>query len=447
MRTNGNSRLPRAITVCAMVLLAAATTAPAGAATRAEITAYRQAVEVRFRQWLETLRGEATAKGIAAETVDAALKGVRLDWSLRDLAPPDLGPGAPPKPQIERKSRQKQQPEFDRPANYFPRNGLAYVTRLGRQKLTKWKDTLEAIERKFGVEPHIVLAIWGRETAFGRARIPYYAVEALATQAFMGRRKEKFLEELFLALKILDQGHVKRAAMKSSWAGAMGHTQFLPSDFHRHAVDFNGDGRLDIWGTIPDALASTANFLKSNGWEAGKTWGYEVRLPQGFDCTLEGVKHERTIADWVALGVTRTFDRTFREDRLEERAYLVAPAGALGPAFLVLKNFAVFRTYNKADLYALYVGHVADRIAYGGAFEAGWSRVAGFTRDEMKRLQQAMAEAGLDVGKIDGLIGTRTRSAVGAWQRQLGKTVTCYPTRSLLKHAAAPAPDRPPEVR
>ena len=256
----------------------------------------------------------------------------------------------------------------------------------------------------------------------------------------MGRRMEKFREELFLALQILEQGHVKRAAMKSSWAGAMGHTQFLPSDFHRHAVDFNGDGRLDIWGTIPDALASTANFLRSNGWEAGKTWGYEVRLPAGFDCTLEGAPNERTIAEWVKLGVTRTFDRKFRDDRLEERAYLVAPAGTLGPAFLVLKNFAVFRTYNKADLYALYVGHVADRIAFGSAFEAGWSRVASFTREEMKRLQTAMADAGLDVGKIDGLIGTRTRSAVGTWQRRLGKPITCYPSRGLLKLAAAPSP-------
>jgi lytic murein transglycosylase len=368
------------------------------------------------------------------------MKGVRLDWSLRDLAPPDLGPGEPSRPVYEKKSRQKQQPEFDRPAKYFPPNGLAYVTKLGRQKMSDWGKTLKAIEAKFGVEPHVVLAIWGRETAFGRARLPYYAVEALATQAFMGRRAAKFREELFLALQILDEGHITRGRMKSSWAGAMGHTQFLPSDFRKYAVDFNGDGRLDIWGTIPDALASTANFLRSNGWEAGKTWGYEVRLPKGFDCTLEGVANERTIGEWVKLGVTRTHDRKFREDRLPERAYLVAPAGSLGPAFLVLKNFAVFRSYNKADLYALYVGHVADRIAFGGSFERGWSRVESFTRDEMKRLQRAVTDAGFDVGKIDGLIGTITRSAIGKWQRQLGLPVTCYPPRSLLKRASARTP-------
>jgi lytic murein transglycosylase len=406
--------------------------ASALAATKQEIAAYRKAVNARYEEWIKELRVEALDLGIRAETFDAAMKGVELDWSLRDLAPPDLGPDGPPRPVVEKKSRQTPQPEFDRPAKYFPRNGLAYVTRLGRQYRDKWKDTLAAIEKRFQVEPHVVLAIWGRETAFGRARLPYYAVEALATQAFMGRRAERFREELLLALKILDEGHVTRAAMKSSWAGAMGHTQFMPSDFGKYAVDFNGDGKRDIWATIPDALA---NYLSKNGWEMGKTWGYEIRLPEDFDCTLEGVANARTIEEWVKLGITRTRDRKFRKDRLAESAYLVAPAGSLGPAFLVLSNFAVFRTYNKADLYALYVGHVADRIAFGGDFEAGWSRVESFTRDEMKRLQRAMAAAGIEVGKIDGLMGTKTRSAVGQWQRKLGRKVTCYPRRSLLKYA------------
>ena len=413
----------------------------AAAASKQEIAAYRKAVGRRFTLWVRQMRIEAEVLGIRASTYDAAMKGVTLDWSLNDLAPPDLGPGEPARPVAEKKSRQKQQPEFDRPAKYFPPKGLDYVSKIGRKKLSDWGKTLKAIEEKFGVEPQVVLAIWGRETAFGRAKLPYYAVRALATQAFMGRRMEKFSEEFFLALKILDKGHITRARMKSSWAGAMGHTQFLPSDFHKYAVDFNGDGKLDIWGTIPDALASTANFLRTKGWEAGKTWGYEVRLPKGFDCTLEGIANERAIGDWTKLGVTRTRGRTFRPDRLVESTYLVAPAGTLGPAFLVLKNFAVFREYNKADLYALYVGHVADRIAYGGGFEGGWSRVESFTRDEMKRLQQGMADAGFEVGKIDGLMGTITRAAVGKWQRKLGLPVTCYPPRSMLKYAPAKVPE------
>jgi lytic murein transglycosylase len=397
--------------------------------------AYRAAVEQRFAKWLEGLRDEAASRGVSADTFDRALKDVKLDWKLPDLAPPELGPGQPARPQAEKAERQKQQAEFDRPANYFRRKNLQWVTRLGRENLSRWKDTLEAIEKKFGVGKHVVLAIWGRETAFGRARLPHYAVRALATQAFMGRRQEKFREELLLALGILQEGHVTRSGMRSSWAGAMGHTQFLPSDFRKYAVDFNGDGRRDIWGTIPDALASTANYLSKNGWQKGKAWGYEVRLPDDFDCTLEGIANARTIKEWLDLGVTRTFGRKFRSDRLPEKVHLVAPAGTLGPSFLVLDNFEVFRAYNKADLYALYVGHVADRILFAGNFEGRWSRVKGFSRDEMRRLQTALAREGYDVGKIDGLIGSRTRSAVGQLQKKLGHKVTCYPTRALLKLA------------
>ena len=397
--------------------------------------AYRAAVERNFVQWVKELRIDAVAKGITLETFNSAMKGVKVNWKLPDLAPPDLGPGQPKRPKSEKKGRQKQQAEFDRPGRYFPQKGLIWVTKLGREQKVKWKKTLAAIEEKYGVESQVVLAIWGRETAYGRAKLPYYAVSALATQAYIGRRQEKFREELLLALGILQEGHISRKRMKSSWAGAMGHTQFLPSDFGNYAVDFNGDGRRDIWGTIPDALASTANFLAKKGWQKGKAWGYEVRLPKGFDCTVEGLNNARSIKEWLELGITRTFDRTFLDERLVEKTHLIAPAGTFGPAFLVLDNFEVFRAYNKADLDALYVGHVADRILFAGNFEGGWGRVPGFTRLEMKRLQSAATKAGYDAGKIDGLIGSRTRSAIGKWQRKLGHSITCYPPRSLLKRA------------
>lgn len=410
------------------------------ATAQGSAAAYRAAVDKKFNEWLLSLKLDAAAKGISPKTFDMAMKGVKLDWSLPDLEPPDLGEGQPARPRAEKSNRQKQQAEFDRPGRYFPQKGLTYVTKLGREQKARWKDTLKAIEEKFGVEGHVVLAIWGRETAFGRAKIPHYAVQALATQAFMGRRQEKFREELFLALGILQEGHVTRSAMRSSWAGAMGHTQFLPSDFRNYAVDFNGDGRRDIWGTIPDALASTANFLARNGWQKGKAWGYEVRLPDNFDCTLEGIANARTIKEWLDLGVTRAFNRKFLPERLSEKVHLVAPAGNFGPAFLVLDNFEVFRSYNKADLYALYVGHVADRILFAGDFEGDWGRVPSFSRDEMRRLQTKLAAEGYDVGKIDGLIGSRTRSAVGKWQKKLGHKVTCYPPRSLLK-LAPPLPN------
>jgi lytic murein transglycosylase len=418
-----------------MVCLLAQCVLVPGASAQSGKAAYRAAVELRFGEWLEGLRADAQAKGISAETFTSAMKGVKLDWKLPDLAPPDLGEGQPVRPRAEKKDRQKQQAEFDRPARYFPKKGLIYVTKLGRDNHAKWKDTLKEIEKQYGVESQVVLAIWGRETAYGKAKLPYYAVRALATQAFMGRRQEQFREELLLAFGILQEGHITRERMRSSWAGAMGHTQFLPSDFRKYAVDFNGDGRRDIWGTIPDALASTANFLAKNGWQKGKAWGYEVRLPDGFDCTLEGITNSQPIKAWLDLGITRTFDRKFLPDRLTEMVHLMAPAGNLGPAFLVLDNFEVFRSYNKADLYALYVGHVADRIQSAGNFEGGWSRVQSFSREEMKRLQTASAKAGYDAGKIDGLIGSRTRSAIGKWQQKLGHKVTCYPPRSLLKQA------------
>ena len=426
----GTMRLVRLkfLTVC-MALCLVLPTASLAQGT----SAYRAAVAKQFATWITELRAEAIAKGVSEETFDRAMKGVTLDWKLPDLAPPDLGEGQPQRPKAEVSKRQKQQAEFDRPARYFPKKGLGWVTKNGRVHLAKWKDTLTAIEEKYGVEKHVVLAIWGRETAYGKAKLPHYAVRALATQAFIGRRQEKFREELLIALGILQEGHISPARMRSSWAGAMGHTQFLPSDFRKYAVDFNGDGRRDIWGTIPDALASTANFLAKNGWQTGKAWGYEVRLPDGFDCTLEGLANARVIQEWVDLGITRTFGRKFLGERLKEKTHLIAPAGTLGPAFLVLDNFEVFRAYNKADLYALYVGHVADRILFSGNFEGGWSRVQSFSRDEMRRLQTTLTNNGYEVGKIDGLIGSRTRSAVGKWQKKLGHKVTCYPPRTLLK--------------
>ena len=394
--------------------------------------AYKRSVEEGYAMWLSQLRGDAEARGITSKTFNDAMRDVKPDWSLPDLLLPNLGPDAPPPPPSKRK-QDKQQAEFGRPSSYIPERSMRRIATIGRKELKDWADTLEAIEQQFGVQKNVILAIWGRESGFGRAKIPHYAVQALATQAFIGRRKEFFREELLLAMEILQEGHVNRAKMKSSWAGAMGHTQFLPSDFKKYAVDFNKDGRLDIWGTIPDALASTANFLKQNGWEAGKTWGYEVRLPKNFDCTLTGPVNERPIGDWLKLGITRTFDRKFRDDRLVDPAFLVLPAGTLGPAFLAIKNFAVIKRYNKADLYALYVGHLADRIYSNASFEGRWSKISGFGRSDVRLLQQRIADAGIDVGKIDGLIGSKTRMAVGAYQKKIGMKPTCYPNRALIR--------------
>lgn len=418
-----------------LCIVGLALTAPLHRGAAADDSAYRRAVDQRFTRWVAELWPQAQSRGISRATFASAMDQMRPDWSLPDLQPLDLGPGAPSPPQAEQARQHRAQPEFSVPADYFAPGGLNLLVQLGRQHMARWRDTLTEIERRFGVEPHVVLAIWGRETAFGRASLPHNAVRAIATQAFMGRRKEMFREELLLALTILEEGHVPMEQMSSSWAGAMGHAQFLPSDFTRHAVDITGDGKRDIWTSVPDALASAANALRHKGWQPGQTWGYEIRLPEGVDCALEGPRHARPIAAWAAMGITRTFDRAFPPHRQDEEAFLVLPAGRRGPAFLALDNFMVLKGYNFADLYALYVGHLADRIVSDRGFETPWQPVPGFGRDEVRVLQEHMAARGIDIGPVDGLLGHRTRASIGLLQRHMGLPVDCYPNRELLAHA------------
>ncbi len=391
---------------------------------------YRAIAEEGFAMWVSQLRSDAEARGISHELFNEAMRDVTPDWSLPDLEFPDLGPDAPPAPKSDKQD--KPQAEFGRPSSYIRNRSLSRIAKVGRKKLAKWAKTLAVIEKEYGVQKAIILAIWGRETGFGHAKIPHYAVRALATQAFVGRRKEFFRKELLLAFEILQAGHVTREQMASSWAGAMGHTQFLPSDFIKYAIDYDRDGRRDIWETVQDALASTANYLNKVGWESGKTWGYEVRLPKEFDCTLAGPNNTRAITKWRELGLERSFDREFRADRLKEQAFLVLPAGTKGPAFLALKNFTVIKRYNKADLYALYVGHLADRIYSDRTFEGRWAKVSGFDRSDVKLLQKRLADSGINVGNIDGLIGAQTRVAVGILQKKLALKPTCYPSRKLI---------------
>lgn len=404
------------------------------ATAQGSAAAYRAAVDKKFNEWLSSLKLDAAAKGISPKTFDMAMKGVKLDWSLPDLEPPDLGEGQPARPRAEKSNRQKQQAEFDRPGRYFPQKGLTYVTKLGREQKARWKDTLKAIEEKFGVEGHVVLAIWGRETAFGRAKIPHYAVQALATQAFMGRRQEKFREELFLALGILQEGHVTRSAMRSSWAGAMGHTQFLPSDFRNYAVDFNGDGRRDIWGTIPDALASTANYLRRAGWTRGGSWMIEVKVADSYRGP-QGRKRRAALSTWAQRGVVRA-DGTQLSGGA--RAGLLLPAGPRGPGFLVFGNFDALYAYNQAESYALAISHLADRIAGYPDLRTAWpTDDPGLTRAQRMELQRLLAKRGYYEGEIDGRFGPETRAAMKKAQVDLGLPVTARAGMKFYKALAA----------
>lgn len=302
----------------------------------------------------------------------------------------------------------------------------------GREMLATYARELAVIENRYGVERHAVVAIWGMETNYGSFMGQHYVVRALATLAYAApRRREFWQRELVTALQILEAGHVAPDRMEGSWAGAMGHTQFMPSSWKQYAADYDGDGRRDIWTNIPDALASTANYLKRHGWQSGKTWGYEVELPRGFDYTLADT--DRSISDWARLGVRRPGGRDF--PRPSDNAELVLPAGASGPAFLMLKNFFVIKRYNNATAYALAVGHLADRIRGGGPFVHAWRRDAlPLSRPQAEELQTLLNRRGFSVGTADGQVGPATRRGIRAYQTSAGLIPDGYASVALLEH-------------
>ncbi|AXS42686.1 lytic murein transglycosylase [Breoghania sp. L-A4] len=394
------------------------------AAQPASAAPSKATVEAQFRSWLaRDLWPRAKARGVSRATFDTAFSGVALDWKLPDLRAPGA-PGQAP--------RTQQQAEFRSPQRYFSEANLNTLVAHGRTQLAKWRDTLAAIEQRYGVSSRIVVAIWGRETGFGAARLPHNAIRVLATQAFMGRRKQVFEEEVLAALEILEQDHFPGDALKSSWAGALGHPQFLPSKFLKFAVDFDGDGKRDIWNSVPDSLASIANYLKAHGWQTGRDWGFEARIPEKISCTLEGPERGWPISDWVGAGAARISGRPFPAHELASHGHLLMPAGRLGPAFVATPNFYVLKTYNESDAYALFIGHLADRFGGNKPFVADWSVTGGFSRRDVQQMQQRLERAGYDVGGADGLIGFKTRTAIGLWQEKAGLPATCFPDKALI---------------
>jgi len=407
---------------------------PSDAHAADAVAEYKKAVEARFEGWLQGLWPEAEAAGVSRKTFDTQLKGLKLDWSLPQLVPPDpAAPDGPPLP-ASLKPKPRHQAEFDIPEKYFSSRSLNALAAGGRARYKQLAPTLAAIQKQYDVPASVIVAIWGRETGFGQAALPYDALSAIATQAFMGRRQAEFRPQLIGALKIIQLGHATRAEMKSSWAGAMGHTQFLPGDFENYAVDFDGDGRRDIWSSVPDALASAGNSLHSQGWDGHQPWAYEVDLPKGFDCTLQGPDLARPISEWIKLGVVRVRGRPFPGARLNDQAFLVLPAGMKGPAFLATNNFSVLKLYNNSDVYAIFVGHVADMIAYNAPvdFVGDWKPVERFSRDRIQRFQEVLVAQGHDVGKVDGLVGFKTRQTIGKEEKKLGLPPTCYPSHALV---------------
>jgi lytic murein transglycosylase len=383
--------------------------------------------DAAFRAWLDSQWPAAQALGVSRQTFDAATRGLAPDLSLPDLEIP----GRPERPQPG-------QAEFvSTPAEYLAEGRLARLAAQGRALLGQHRATLTTIEQRFGVAPAVLLAIWGRETDFGRYRLPKNAISVLATQAYLGRRKEQFRNEFLLALKMIDERVIGLAEMRSSWAGAMGLTQFLPSEYYKYAVDFDGKGHSDIWNSVPDALASAANQLLDKGWQRGKRWGFEVRVPKKFDCSLAEPAVTMPVRDWLRRGFAPAFDRKLSAADLGEDASVLMPAGIYGPGFLTEKNFYALKGYNFSDLYALFVGDVSDRIMGGRGFERPWDKVEQLRTADIERMQRYLTEHGLYAEKIDGKAGMKTRASLGAYQKANGLKLDCWPTAEVLRHMLA----------
>ncbi|WP_209016295.1 lytic murein transglycosylase [Roseibium sp. RKSG952] len=390
----------------------------------------RAAVEQQFQNWLQQeVWPKARAKGVSRQTMNQAFAGVTLNWDLPDLVPPGTKARTPKK---------QRQAEFGSPGKYFNAGSVQGATSVGRKMAARHAATLARIEAQTGVPGRIILAVWGRESGYGQVAIRHDAFQVLGTKGFMSTRSDYFTDELIAALQIAEAGHVSGRAMKSSWAGALGQPQFMPSSFLNFAADGNGDGRADIWGSTDDTLASIGNYLARHGWVASRDWGFEVSVPQSVSCALEGPDQGRPIRDWAAMGIARTSGKPFPPHELSGEGYLMMPAGRNGPAFIVTPNFYVLKDYNMSDLYALFVGHVGDRIQYGmGNFSSGWGKVGGLYRSDVASMQRALEQQGHDVGGADGLPGFKTRRSIGRWQEATGQAPTCFP-ESRMKSQLKP---------
>ena len=363
-------------------------------------------------EWTVGFRARAMAAGISAATFDAAFQGVSYS--------PDVI------------TKDRNQSEFTKTIwDYLDSAASEDRIENGKKALSQNRALLDRIESTYGVDKHVVVAIWGLESAYGTFRGDYPLIGSLATLAYDGRRGAFFEEQLLAALRILENGDTTAANMTGSWAGAMGHTQFIPTSYLSFAVDFTGDGKRDIWSDDPaDALASTAAYLAKSGWQKGAPWGLEITLPQGYDYSVSGERIKKSVVDWQALGV-RTVDGQALPDH--GLASVLLPAGARGAPFLIFANFQVIETYNTADAYVIGVGHLADRIKGGPAIRASWPRdLRALILDERIELQERLTAAGIDPGAVDGKIGPNTIAAVKAYQKTVGIVPDGYPSLDIL---------------
>ena len=378
----------------------------------ADQVAHISSSNLGFQRWIEGFRRRASAAGISTSTFNRAFKGVRYDTDVIQ--------------------RDRNQPEFTKTIwDYLDSAASDSRVKNGKQALRQHGRTLNAIEAKYGVDKEVVTAVWGLESAYGSHRGSTDGVEALATLAYDGRRGSFFEAQLIAALKILQVGDTSPRQMTGSWAGAMGHTQFIPTSYLAYAVDFTGDGKRDIWSDNPtDALASTAAYLARFGWVKGQPWGVEVKLPRGFNYALASRKIKKMPSDWARLGVKSLNGQPVRD---YGSASVLLPAGAQGAAFLIFKTFSVIERYNTADAYVIGVGHLSDRLKGGKPIQSEWPRGdRALTFAERKEMQSHLTRKGFDTKGVDGKIGPLTIEAVRGYQRAIGTEPDGYPSLSIL---------------
>jgi lytic murein transglycosylase len=365
-----------------------------------------------FGRFLKLLWPDASERGITRKTFDAAFAGLTPD------------------PRVI--ATTVRQPEYGTAVGIYV-NRMASAARIdgAARKAAEWTATLDAIEKQFGVDRWIIVALWGIETSFGANTGGFDVIRSLATLSLSAYRPDYFRGELLAALKILQSGHIAREKMIGSWAGAMGQPQFMPSNFDTLAVDFTGDGRKDIWGSVPDVLASIANFLKHWGWKAGAGWGYEIIVPQGFDYA----RSRAAYAEWAALAVKRADGEPLPA---AGNAILFFPSGASGPAFLADENFAVIKRYNNSDVFALAAGHLADRARGGAPFSTAWpANDPQLSRDQRVALQIRLKELGHPVNDLEGRIDFDLRDEIRIEQAKHGMVPDGHPTLELLRKIGA----------
>ncbi len=377
------------------------------------VPATQAVAETKYERFVRTFWASAKKAGVSRETYDKAFAGLTPD------------------PEVLKKNAH--QPEFKiPPAHYVILAVTDTRIRVGKEMLAKYKAELDEIEKRYGVDRHVLLAIWGMETNFGTFKGKMNVIRSLSTLGYKGRRAKFGRGELIAALRMMERGVVPEGPMMGSWAGAMGHTQLIPTNYLKFAVDYNGDGKRDIWNTPVEALASTANFLGRQNWKPGQTWGYEVKLPSRVGKGYAGRRRSRSLAKWTKLGVKRIGGEDY--PRPTDRAYLYLPEGPKGPAFLLLNNFRVIMRYNAAHTYALSVAHLASRISGAPAFTTPWpGGVRALSEEERFEIQRQLIARGHEIGDIDGVLGSKTRAAIRKFQKEKGLKVDGFPTPKILE--------------